>query len=103
MHVAVGNYWLLAQAGRKKPDSTPDITGDLETKADGIRSLSSLIAAVDQGYSKTDYTKKVKFLGKDSTSDFVFLRIPAHNHEHMGQMIAYSRMIGMRPPWSAAS
>ena len=25
----------------------------------------------------------------------------SHVHEHLGQLIAYSRMVGMVPPWSA--
>ena len=32
MHVAVGNYYLLAQAGGKIPDDTPPIPPDLEKK-----------------------------------------------------------------------
>jgi hypothetical protein len=32
--------------------------------------------------------------------DGIDLRILAHNHEHMGQSIVYTRMIGVKPPWS---
>jgi hypothetical protein len=28
--------------------------------------------------------------------------VGGHNHEHLGQMIAYARMNGVTPPWSAA-
>ena len=24
-----------------------------------------------------------------------------HNHEHLGQMIAYARSVGVTPPWTA--
>ncbi len=104
MHIAVGNYWLLSQAGGKIPDDTPEIPPDLEKKvtgkADVIRWLRTSLDAVRQAYPATNRSKTVQFLGKDTTSDSVFLRILVHNHEHMGQSVAYARMMGVRPPWS---
>ncbi len=104
MHVAVGNYYLLDQAGAKIPDDTPPIPTDLEkkvkNKAEVIAWLKRSTSAVRQAYPATNRSKTVKFLGKDTTSEFVFLRILVHSHEHMGQSIAYARMIGIRPPWS---
>jgi uncharacterized damage-inducible protein DinB len=38
--------------------------------------------------------------GGETTVDGVMLRILVHNHEHMGQSIAYARTIGVVPPWS---
>jgi uncharacterized damage-inducible protein DinB len=39
------------------------------------------------------------FLGEQTTVRRVYLRLLAHTHEHMGQMIAYMRINGMSPPW----
>ena len=104
MHVALGNFYLLDQAGARIPDSTPSISPDLEkkttAKADVLAWLDRSEKAVRQAYPATDRSRKLKFLGKDTTSDAVFLRILVHNHEHMGQMIAYARMNGVTPPWS---
>ncbi len=104
MHVAIGNYWLLDHAGAKIPEDTPPITANLETKttqkADVILWLKRSFSAVREGYRGTDRSKAVKFFGKPSTSEQVFLRILVHNHEHMGQAIAYTRTIGVVPPWS---
>jgi uncharacterized damage-inducible protein DinB len=33
----------------------------------------------------------------------MYLRIILHDSEHMGQLIAYARTIGVTPPWSQAS
>ena len=33
----------------------------------------------------------------------MYLRIIVHDNEHMGQLIAYARMNGIVPPWSAGS
>jgi uncharacterized damage-inducible protein DinB len=107
LHIAYGNYWLLAQAGGKIPDGTPPIPPDLEkkvtTKAEVIRWLKNSLDAVAQAYPGTDRTKTVRFLGRDTTSEAVFLRILVHNHEHMGQSVAYARMMGVVPPWSKSS
>ncbi len=73
---------------------------DFSAKADVLRLLKSSQDAVRDAYATADRQKKVKFLGKETTADFVFLRILVHNHEHMGQSIAYARMIGVVPPWS---
>ena len=107
MHIAFGNYWLLDQAGGKIPDDTPDIPPDLEkkvkAKAEVVRWLKSSLDAVRRAYPDTDRAKTVRFFGKDTTSDAVFLRILVHNHEHMGQLFAYARMLGVVPPWSKAA
>ena len=107
LNVAFNNYWLLDQAGGKIPDNTPDIPADFEkkvtAKADVVRWLKNSFEAVRQAYPHTDRQKRVKFLGRDTTSDAVFLRILVHNHEHMGQAIAYARMMGVAPPWSKGS
>ncbi|MCX6593201.1 MAG: DinB family protein [Acidobacteria bacterium] len=104
MHVALGNFYLLDQAGGKIPDDTPAIRPDFEkkitAKADVLAWLDRSAKAVKQVYPAVDRSKRIKFLGKDTTSDAVFLRILVHSHEHMGQMIAYARMVGVTPPWS---
>jgi len=107
MHGAAGNYWLLTQAGAKLPADTPAIPPDLEKNATSrpevIRWLKNSLDAVRAAYPATGRAQTVRFFGKDTTSDAVFLRILVHNHEHMGQAIAYARMMGVAPPWSRPS
>ena len=105
MHVAVGNYFLLGQAHARLPqDKIPKITADTEKtvkdKADVIKWLHDSQSAVRLAYLKVDRQAQVKFLGQDATADGVMLRLLVHNHEHMGQMIAYARVNGVVPPWS---
>ena len=45
--------------------------------------------------------KAVELFGRDSTYRAVFLVIVGHISEHLGQSIAYARMNGVVPPWSA--
>ncbi len=109
MHVAVGNYWLLAQAGVKPggphwPDAIPpDAEKKITAKSDVVRWLRDSLAAVRASHASVDGSKKVKFLGSDVTASDVLLRILVHNHEHMGQAIAYARMSGVTPPWSSGA
>ena len=72
----------------------------MKDKAEVIEWLKRSMSAVRKAYPATNRSKSVRFLGKDTTSEFVFLRILVHSHEHMGQAIAYARMMGIRPPWS---
>ena len=104
MHVAIGNYWLLGQTGAKLSGDPPKIAADTESKVtakvDVIQWLKGSQDAIRSAYPKADLKRKVKFFGKDAPAENVFLRILTHNHEHMGQSIAYARMNGIAPPWS---
>jgi uncharacterized damage-inducible protein DinB len=101
MHIVLGNYFLLGQAGAKVPS---DIKADMEktvtAKADVIKALKDSQAAVRAAYPTIDQKKKVNFFSGPTTAEGVLLRLLVHNHEHMGQSIAYARMIGVTPPWS---
>ena len=105
MHVAVGNHLLLDQAGVKssvdlaKMGTEPEKS--ITDKAGVIAFLKDSFDAVRKGHSSADMQKKVKPFGLlDTAAENVFLRLLVHNHEHMGQAIAYARMNGIAPPWS---
>lgn len=103
MHIALDNYSLLTQAipGYKFPrPATEKTVSTVKEKAAVLHWLKGSIDAVREQYPKANRQLKVKFVGKETTSDGVFLRILVHNHEHMGQMVAYARMAGVPPPWS---
>jgi DinB superfamily len=104
MHIALGNYFLLGHAGVKVPIDLSKLPKDPEksisAKAEVIKFLRDSLDTVRTSYPTADRAKKVQFFGRDATADGVFLRILVHNHEHMGQAIAYARMSGVVPPWS---
>ena len=104
MHIAVGNHLLLGQAGLKPPDLAKlgkEPEKALTTKTEVITFLTGSFDAVRAAVKTADRTKPAKFFGKDATVDGVLLRLLVHNHEHMGQLIAYARVNGVVPPWSA--
>lgn len=106
MHVAIDNYGLISQAGGKigGPNWPDKIECDTEmkisSKAEVIKWLRKSFAAVKEAYPTIDGNKQVTFLGKPGHASNVLFRILVHNHEHMGQAIAYARSSGVKPPWS---
>jgi uncharacterized damage-inducible protein DinB len=105
MHIALGNQVLLGRAGAKPSVDLSKLVQPVEKsiadKAGVIKFLRESQEAVRSQYPKADRSKKVQFFQKAVTADDLFLRILVHNHEHMGQAIAYARMNGVTPPWSA--
>lgn len=104
VHIAVGNILLLERAGVQPAIASSAIPRDPEKtitkKADVIAWLKKSFDAVRAGYQAADRQQKVTLFGRETTSEDVFLRILVHNHEHMGQSVAYVRMNGLVPPWS---
>jgi uncharacterized damage-inducible protein DinB len=107
MHIGIGNHFLLSQAGAKPSVDLSKLGKNPETsitdKAGVIKFLTESFDAVRSGYKSVDRQKRVKLFKKDVAADDVFLRLLVHNHEHMGQAVAYARMNGITPPWSAAA
>ena len=106
MHIAFANQHLLSRAGLKPSVDLSTLGKEPEKsitdKAGVIKFLKESFDAVRSGYQSADRQKKVQLFNKDVTVGDVFVRILVHNHEHMGQSIAYARMNGIRPPWSPA-
>jgi len=50
--------------------------------------------------SDKDLEKMVDFFGSKITTRQLLLKMIGHNHEHLGQLIAYARMNGIVPSWS---
>ena len=105
MHIVDANFYLLSVTGVKMP---ADLTADAEMKATSktevIGWLRRSLEAVKQAHLKEtpeQLARKLKIEGRDSTVDWIYLRIIIHANEHMGQLVAYARMTGVVPPWSA--
>jgi uncharacterized damage-inducible protein DinB len=84
-------------------DLKDDAEKTVTSKADVIRWLKRSLEAVKQAHLKetpAGLARKVRIEGRDSTVDWMFLRIIVHDNEHMGQLVAYARMTGVVPPWS---
>jgi uncharacterized damage-inducible protein DinB len=107
MHLTLANFWLLNVTGPKMP---PEMKADMEknvtAKPEVIAWLKRSLEAVKNARAALkpeDFQRKVKVAGRDATVDGMYLRIIVHANEHMGQLIAYARTAGIRPPWAQAS
>jgi uncharacterized damage-inducible protein DinB len=106
MHLVGANYMLPGFAGVKAPDGiSPAMEKSVTEKAAVIAELKKSFAHLRSAIAATpdaDLEKPVKFFGMDSTVRGLYLVVALHEHEHLGQSIAYARMNGIVPPWSAA-
>ena len=105
VHVAGGNYLFLGFAGVKVPDGSSPSEKNVTDKAAVIEAMKKSFAALRAGVasiSDADLDKPVKMFGHDTTVRGVLLVAATHEHEHLGQSIAYARMNGIVPPWTAA-
>ncbi len=104
MHAAEANHGLLQFAGVPLPEGnrkpTPGLEKKIAAKAEVIAWLKDSQEAVRSAYPKADLKRPVKFFTGPTTVEGVYLRILVHSHEHMGQLIAYARTMGVKPPWS---
>jgi uncharacterized damage-inducible protein DinB len=60
-----------------------------------LASARETITCADDG----ELERSLFFFGERTTVRRVCLRLLAHTHEHMGQLIAYMRVRGMPAPW----
>jgi uncharacterized damage-inducible protein DinB len=105
-HVTLANFFLLRYTGPALPADlkAEGFDNRITEKADAIawlkRSLDAVKAA-HAGIKPEELQRKVKVSGRDATVDGMYLRIIVHANEHMGQLVAYARVNGIAPPWSA--
>ena len=106
LHVAGGNYFLSTFFGGKPPAGL-DIRnlekdgGDKAKAIEGMKKSFEHVLAAINAVPDADLEKSVKLFGNDGTYREAMLIVATHVHEHLGQSIAYARMNGVVPPWSA--
>jgi uncharacterized damage-inducible protein DinB len=105
MHIVGGNYLLGGFAGITAPAGLDkEMEKNVTEKAKVIDELKKSFAHLRAGVAATpdaDLDKTVKFFGRDTTVRGVLFSAANHEHEHLGQSIAYARMNGIVPPWTA--
>jgi len=108
VHVSGADIMLAARfLGVKMPDNikmSPTMEKDLTDKDKIIEMMKNSFAFLHDTAAKmstADLQKPVKlFGGAETNGDGALMFISNHMHEHLGQLIAYSRINGVVPPWS---
>ena len=105
-HVSGANYFLPTFWGSKIPAGV-DPRGFEKEGGDKAKTIDTLKKSFDflkqqiQAVPQADLDKKIKMFGRDATVRDAMMVLASHGHEHLGQSIAYARMNGIAPPWSA--
>ena len=107
MHVAGANFFLSGPFGQEMPaDFEKGMEKKVTEKADVIAWLKRSIDYAHKTFASADLAQggdQVEFFGQEMSKDSILLILLGHNHEHLGQAIAYARSTGVVPPWSAGS
>jgi uncharacterized damage-inducible protein DinB len=101
IHDAEANYYLISMMKGSKPDMS--VKKHETSKKHVLEMLAMSIEDVKEAASKlteTDLNKEVEAFGMKFSLRNFMITILNHNHEHLGQAIAYARMNGVVPPWS---
>ncbi len=108
VHIAQANFGLPRVWGAAPATGGLDVkalSGQAGDKAKVVDALRQSIAGVRQAVLATpdsDLDRKVHIFDHDGTVRETMALIGNHMHEHLGQSIAYARMNGVVPPWTAA-
>jgi uncharacterized damage-inducible protein DinB len=106
MHVVGANYFFPSFVGVKPPEGlSRDMEKTVTEKAKVVEMLRNSFEHLRQAIlskSDSDLDSPAKLFGQETTVRDVLLTTVTHMHEHLGQSIAYARMNGVVPPWTAA-
>ncbi|MEX1139276.1 MAG: DinB family protein [Bacteroidota bacterium] len=104
MHAATANLGIPRMIGTDAPMKMDQgMEKSITEKAKIVEMLKKSFAHVKEVIGKVsdaDLDKATKMFGQESTYRNVLMLLVAHNHEHLGQSIAYARTNGVTPPWS---
>ncbi|HMK37861.1 MAG TPA: DinB family protein [Bacteroidota bacterium] len=106
MHIVGANYLFMSFLGVKPPmkmdpGMEKSVTDKAEIAAKFKPSFEHFRKSVLE-LSDKDLDKSTTMFGRTTTYRNVLVTAIAHMHEHLGQSIAYARMNGVVPPWTAA-
>jgi len=112
MHIVGGNLMLLGIAGVKQPGGleTPPNIPTIRKWEEGFSAKKDVLAWLKRGCDAVppawraetpqSLARMVDFFGSQRSVHGIYLRLLVHQNEHMGQLVAYARTNGIRPPWA---
>jgi uncharacterized damage-inducible protein DinB len=101
-HVGEANFYLISIMNGSKPDMKEEKHENDKKHALEILTKSIEVLKETAGkLNENDLNREVEAFGMKFSLRNFMITILNHNHEHLGQAIAYARMNGVVPPWSA--
>jgi uncharacterized damage-inducible protein DinB len=108
LHVAQMNFQMPTEIGATsapgyKKEGYEKSTSDKARVIEQLNESFDYVHAYVSGMTKADFAKpETKFGPQANAGDIIYI-IVADDHEHLGQSVAYPRVNGIVPPWTAAS
>jgi uncharacterized damage-inducible protein DinB len=107
LHVAGERYGFLSMLGANPPagfkaGQFDKSTTDRDRIVDALNQSWDFTNKTINGMSNADFAKLLPKLGAQANEGDVVYLLVADAHEHLGQLVAYSRQNGIVPPWTAA-
>lgn len=106
VHIAGSNYFFMTFLGFKPPmKMDPGMEKSVTMKTDVVKMLRPSFDHVRHAIlnlTNKDLEKTTEMFGNTVTYRNALITALAHLHEHLGQSIAYARVNGIVPPWTAA-
>ena len=108
LHIVAANHNIPTMMGAPKQAEymAKDFQSSVTDKDQIVTKLNESFdyaISVVKGMTNADFAKPQKALGPDANSGDVIYLLVTHAHEHLGQSIAYARVNGVVPPWTAAA
>ncbi|HEY5615321.1 MAG TPA: DinB family protein [Bacteroidota bacterium] len=105
LHVARGNYGILTFIGAKVPEGVDmekleKSSTDKATIVDAMKKSFKAVNDYVQSVPESDFGREIDFFGNKMTVLDMIMLAATHQHETLGQSIAYARSNGVKPPWS---
>jgi uncharacterized damage-inducible protein DinB len=107
IHVAQANFglprvWGAAPAAGVDMKALAAQAGDKAKVVDTLKKSLDRVREAVLATPDSDLDRKIRIRDHDGTVREMMSLIWQHNNEHLGQSIAYARMNGVVPPWTAA-
>jgi uncharacterized damage-inducible protein DinB len=105
LHAAAANYNMYKSVGMSPPAGL-DVAGLEASTTDKAKIIGTLIDSYAHARKAittlpdADLEKTMDWSGGKITERGVLLFIVPHIAEHLGQLIAYARFLGVVPPWT---
>ena len=110
LHVASEYYVWSPRSFGATPSPVIAMTPEGFQKFEANATKENVVKQLKEGYAygrqaveavdPASLTGTRKFFGHDATTADIALGMSGDLHEHLGQLIAYARMNGIKPPWS---
>jgi uncharacterized damage-inducible protein DinB len=115
MHIAGANHYVPTLVGVAPPEgmevaSLEEAFGRMG-EMEGITDPAEVMEGMSAGFAHARHAIKsvpeealddpIDMFGQQATKRAGLILLMTHMHEHLGQMVAYARMNGVTPPWSA--